>query len=699
MKVLRKLRSILPILLTATLSGSVLAQSAEVKRAIEQLHDIDPAVRLQAIYTISGYASEFKYTVDPVLETLSNDPDPEVKKAAIAVLGELAKKSSNPQPIIAKLRSLLASEDQTLALIAVVTLEEFPNDPNFKGEAEKRFSLIQQGLKSSEPTIVELAVSALGTSKDARAEKSLIALLQNPEQRRSAAATLASSSTEASRTALLDFSRQALKSDNAEEQELALAIVGVVSGADVELENEIAQLAGQDTPNGANALSYYYRLKPELALPLMKKALNSSNVEVRRAAIYTASSLKRPEFRSLSDDLAALMKKSTEEEELQLLLQLVSIQEPIESKFFESVIALASSESSAIRTTVVDALTRFGVESKRAIPVLTKLLNDKEPEIQIKSAVGLYLMTGDYAMVQKTVEALAQDPEVVTLALSYTSNVDGTPLQRRFVEALKTHALAGKSGALGNLAYQSIELDPQLIKLYGSKFDSLDASQRATIVSRMSYLHPARDGVVPFLKRCLDSGGEERWSAAPVYLRFTADSVPVAALIRSAFASGNSTDLINAMSTLTGDDQLSRQFANELASVALGNAESHVRQYAFGVLASADRSRAADTAITLVRQGEFGITGYSDQALYEELYKRMTPADREKIVASFLDLVKEPQSWYERETELTSYLSMFGSISGWPASLTAGLTDIEKKHPSPYIRDYAVKAREKQVKS
>lgn len=699
MKILRKLRSFLPILLLATMSTGVFAQSADMKRAIEQLHDMDPAVRTNALYIIASQMNESEHAIAPVLEVLSNDPDPEVKRISVQLLGELARNSPNPQPILAKLRTLLDSEERALALAAIGVLESFPDDPGYKSEAEKRFAILEQCLKGSETDLAEQAVAALGASKDPRAEKTLIALLQNPEYRATAARTLANSGSRTANKALLDFTTDGLKSDNPEIQELALTIFVTLPDAEMELESELAQLAAQETKMGVQAASFYYKIKPELALPLIEKALASSDIEVRRVAIYAAASVDRSQFGSFTDELAALIQKSTDDDELQLLLQLIAIQEPINSRFLDSVVSLASSKTALVRTAAIDALTRFGVESKGAIPTLTKLLNDKEPEIQFKSVVALYQMTGDFGLIEKPFEALMKDPEVVAMALNYIQTVDGSLLHRRVVEALKTHALAGKTGTIENLVYQTGELDPQVLKLFNAKFDSLDSSQRSAIVSRLSYLHPAREGVVPFLKRCLDSGGDERWSAAPVYLRFTGDTAPVTPIIKSALTSDDSAQISVVLATLGAELGLAKQFSDDLSAIALKKSQDQNRNYAFLILSAIDSSRSVETALILVRQGDFAVITSVDDPVYRDLTKRLTPADREKLVTDFLALAKDSKVWADRENELLGYLKMFAATQGWPNHLQAGLKDIESKHTSEYIREYAVKAREKQVQS
>lgn len=698
MKILRKLRSLLTtFLLVAALSAGVLAQSGELKQAIEKLQDIDPAVRMQAVFTIVNSASGAQDAVEPLFECLKNDPDPDIQKLALAAFSELAKKSDNPQAILNKVRTVLASDDLALAITAVGVLEEFPNDPSFKTEAEKRFALLKKGLESPEAVTSELTIVVLGLSKDPRAEKTLIDLLQQPDHRRSAASSLAGIKTKSSKEALLAFARKALASSDSEEQEIGLSVVDSVDGAATALESELAQLASQDSVNGANAASRYYALKPQAALPLLRKALTSSNPEIRRVGIYAVSMIRGADSRALEDDIAQLFKSSTDDEELQIILQLVSMQEPVSLKYFDSVVAQTGSSSALVRTAATDVLSKFGPESKRSLPTLTKLLSDKEPEIQIKSAIAIYMVTGDYSLVQKTFDSIIKDPASVALALNYSYLLENTPIQRKLLEALKTQAMAGDATSLNTLSLQNFELDPQLLKLYNSRFDVLDSSARVSLLSRLSMMHPARDGVVTFIRKCLEASGDERWTAANVYVRLTGDRPAIHRILAEGLASTEDVAISSAISTLAGDDELVRHFAAELESVATGKTELYIRQYAVNLLIQSDSERAAAAVVKLLRDGEFWAYSYGDTKFYEALSQKLTPADRDKLVSIYLALVKEPKSWYEKESDFLAFFSLFTYSTGWPPSLIPAITEIEKNHPSLHIREYAAKAREKQV--
>lgn len=700
MKILRLIRSTLSSLLfVACLGTAAWAQASEVKQAVEQLQDMDPAVRLQAVYTLGTYASESSGAVDSLLEAMQAEPEPTVKRAVVEALGKIALQTSNPKPIADKLATLLNADDLEIALTAAQAIQHLPKQPVFAATAHQRMALLERSLASDNQLVVYRALESVADLPGKWAHDRLVEMLQDPEQRENAARALVRRGDQDSILSLAEYAGAALQSTEPEVQQLAIDIVGDLPASAGDFSTQLKGMARQDSLSGMRATQLLYQSAPAIALPLWKEHLASQTSEVRAQAISGLTSLAKKDYQEFFQPITGLLNGNIDENDEVYLLNFLNYQDRLPESLLPAVVKSAGSDSALVRNSAAEVLTKFGTDSAQAVPALSKLMADKEAEIQIKSTLSLYRITGDFNAVKPGLEQLLKDPTIIPTLLSSAYDLENSPVYNRILQALREQALAGNADALTLYASQSGEVDPLALKAFLVNFDRLDSNSRAYVASRLSNMHPARPLVLDFLEKCLQSGGDEKWSALSVYVRFTGDHGTAEPLLEKALSSDDSTALSYALSYLGGDPGQTARMLRQLEAVALGKGDIYARQTAYSLISGTDAKVAARVAEKLAAGKEFGVAQASGEEVYRKLGPLLTPTDRQNLADEFLDAVQDTRGWYDRDSELTSLLHLMEYTSGWPKPVVEGLGRLEKEHPASYIREYALSARKNQEKS
>jgi HEAT repeat protein/uncharacterized membrane protein YraQ (UPF0718 family) len=377
----------------------------------EALEDADVQIRIQAAQGLAAFGVK---GASLLLKAL-NDPDMNVRKAAVHSLGEI----KDPKTVKALLPLLNSDlkEEVLQVLISIGSEDSLPvilslvKDKNARLRSSAAAALGEIGNKKATQPLIALlmdkdvdvrlaAAEALGKLQDTAASKQLITLLSSGDirMRRAAARALGTAGDNDAVAPLLkvlseedvELRGDALLSINYISQRTGI----VVQATEEQIKIIMSFLRSSDETVRMQSGAVLVRIGKQAVGPLMELA-KSGDIMARKAAIYVLGDIGDQRSAQLILDLLDNEKQPDIE-----MATVVSLGKLRYAGAVTSLIKKLKSEDWRIRSSAAISLGR--IRDNRAVGALVKLMNDDNEKVRKSASEALEMITGQKCPVLST---------------------------------------------------------------------------------------------------------------------------------------------------------------------------------------------------------------------------------------------------------------------------------------------------------